>query len=94
MKHVTRTELACQHDWRFVLASFKIPRCHVNIGYYVELLLQASALFLCCRLIMESDFIGYTVLVTLKSPPNARVRGSVASVVGQRLTLKDGMDKE
>ncbi|KAL1996217.1 hypothetical protein VTN49DRAFT_269 [Thermomyces lanuginosus] len=38
---------------------------------------------------MESDFIGYTVLVTLKSPPNARVRGSVASVVGQRLTLKD-----
>ena len=40
---------------------------------------------------MASDFIGYTVLVTLKSPPNSRVQGVVADVVGPRLTLQDGM---
>ncbi|KAL1961678.1 hypothetical protein VTN77DRAFT_1316 [Rasamsonia byssochlamydoides] len=38
---------------------------------------------------MASDFIGYTVLVTLKTPPNAQIRGTVANVVGQRLTLQD-----
>ncbi|EEH40534.1 YjeF_N domain-containing protein [Paracoccidioides lutzii Pb01] len=38
---------------------------------------------------MAEDFVGYTVLVTLKSPPNSQVQGVVADVVGQRLTLKD-----
>lgn len=40
---------------------------------------------------MASGFVGYTVLVTLKSPPNAQIRGTVANVTGQRLTLQDGM---
>ncbi|KAK2767045.1 enhancer of mRNA decapping [Arachnomyces sp. PD_36] len=38
---------------------------------------------------MASDFIGYSVLVTLKSPPNCQVQGVVADVSGQRLTLQD-----
>ncbi|KAL1955409.1 hypothetical protein VTO42DRAFT_8565 [Malbranchea cinnamomea] len=38
---------------------------------------------------MASEFVGYTVIVTLKSPPNYQVRGVVADVVGQRLTLRD-----
>ncbi|GAD93198.1 peptidyl-prolyl cis-trans isomerase, putative [Paecilomyces variotii No. 5] len=38
---------------------------------------------------MASDFIGFNVLVTLKSPPNARIQGTVADVVGQRLTLEN-----
>lgn len=41
---------------------------------------------------MASEFIGYTILVTLKSPPPAQqVQGIVADVVGQQLVLKDGM---
>lgn len=39
---------------------------------------------------MATEFIGYTVLVTLKSPPNSQIQGVVADVVGQRLTLQDG----
>ncbi|SLM39252.1 YjeF N-terminal domain [Lasallia pustulata] len=38
---------------------------------------------------MAADFIGLTVLVTLKSPNAARVQGLVANVVGQQLTLRD-----
>lgn len=38
---------------------------------------------------MASEFIGYTILVTLKTPPNTQIRGTVASVLGQRLTLQD-----
>ncbi|KAK2775116.1 enhancer of mRNA decapping [Emmonsiellopsis sp. PD_33] len=38
---------------------------------------------------MATDFVGYTVLVTLKSPPNSQVQGVVADVVGQRLTLQN-----
>lgn len=40
---------------------------------------------------MASEFIGYNVLVTLKTPPNAQVQGTVANVAGQRLTLQNGM---
>jgi enhancer of mRNA-decapping protein 3 len=40
---------------------------------------------------MASSFIGYTVLVTLKSPPNAQIRGTISNVTGQRLTLQDGI---
>lgn len=40
---------------------------------------------------MASEFIGYNVCVTLKAPPNARIRGEVANVIGQRLTLRNGM---
>ena len=39
---------------------------------------------------MAADFIGLTVLVTLKSPYAAKVQGLVADVVGQQLTLRDG----
>lgn len=39
---------------------------------------------------MASDFVGYTVLVTLSSPPNSQIRGTVANILGQRLTLHDG----
>lgn len=39
---------------------------------------------------MASDFVGYTVLVTLSSPPNSQIHGTVANIVGQRLTLHDG----
>ncbi|EEQ89935.1 YjeF_N domain-containing protein [Blastomyces dermatitidis ER-3] len=38
---------------------------------------------------MAADFVGYTVLVTLKSPPNSQVQGVVADVAGQRLTLQN-----
>ncbi|EER38767.1 YjeF_N domain-containing protein [Histoplasma capsulatum H143] len=37
---------------------------------------------------MAADFVGYTVLVTLKSPPDSQVQGVVADVAGQRLTLQ------
>lgn len=40
---------------------------------------------------MAAEFVGYPVVVTLKSPPNCRVQGTVADVVGQRLTLQDGL---
>lgn len=40
---------------------------------------------------MASSFIGYTVLVTLKTPPNAQIRGIISNVTGQRLTLQDGI---
>ena len=39
---------------------------------------------------MAEEFIGTTVLVTLKSPPNAKIQGLVADVVSQTLTLSDG----
>lgn len=39
---------------------------------------------------MASEFIGYTVLVTLASPPNAQVQGVVANVIGHTLILQDG----
>ncbi|KAL2011394.1 hypothetical protein VTN00DRAFT_4112 [Thermoascus crustaceus] len=38
---------------------------------------------------MASEFIGYNVIVTLKTPPNAQVQGTVANVAGQRLTLQN-----
>lgn len=39
---------------------------------------------------MAAEFIGLTVLVTLRSPPNAEVQGLVADVLGQQLILQDG----
>jgi enhancer of mRNA-decapping protein 3 len=40
---------------------------------------------------MSDQFIGLTMLVTLNSPPGARLRGKVSSVVaGQSLTLREG----
>ena len=39
---------------------------------------------------MASEFIGYNVCVTLKTPPNAQIRGEVADVVGQRLLIRNG----
>ncbi|KAE8356703.1 hypothetical protein BDV28DRAFT_154399 [Aspergillus coremiiformis] len=38
---------------------------------------------------MASEFIGYNVLVTLRTPPNANIQGVVANVIGQRLLLRD-----
>lgn len=37
-----------------------------------------------------ADFIGETVLVTLKRPENSQVRGLVTDIVNQQLKLKDG----
>jgi hypothetical protein len=37
-----------------------------------------------------ADFIGETVLVTLKQPENTQVRGLVTDIVNQQLKLKDG----
>jgi enhancer of mRNA-decapping protein 3 len=40
---------------------------------------------------MASEFIGYTIIVTLKSPPpTQQLQGIVADVVEQQLVLKDG----
>ncbi|EXJ63453.1 uncharacterized protein A1O5_11502 [Cladophialophora psammophila CBS 110553] len=36
---------------------------------------------------MASDFVGYTILVTLQNPPHAQVQGVVANVVNQKLFL-------
>ncbi|KAI1610830.1 YjeF N-terminal domain-containing protein [Exophiala viscosa] len=38
---------------------------------------------------MASDFVGYTILVTLQSPPNAQIQGVVANVQNQRLYLQN-----
>ncbi|KAI2243299.1 enhancer of mRNA decapping [Ophidiomyces ophidiicola] len=38
---------------------------------------------------MAEQFVGYSVVVTLKSPPNCRVQGVVADVVGHRLSLQN-----
>lgn len=40
---------------------------------------------------MATEFIGFNVLVTLKTPPNATIQGQVANVIGQRLILQNGM---
>lgn len=38
-----------------------------------------------------ADFVGTTVQVTLKEPPNTNVHGKVVEVIaGQTLTLRDG----
>jgi enhancer of mRNA-decapping protein 3 len=41
---------------------------------------------------MASEFIGYTILVTLSDPPNAQIQGIVANVIDQKLHLQDGKD--
>ncbi|KAJ9604343.1 enhancer of mRNA decapping [Cladophialophora chaetospira] len=38
---------------------------------------------------MASDFIGYTILVTLQNPPNAQIQGVVADVVNQKLFMQN-----
>ncbi|EFR04679.1 YjeF-N domain-containing protein [Nannizzia gypsea CBS 118893] len=40
---------------------------------------------------MASEFIGCIVLVTLKSPPNCRIKGEVVDVVGTRLSLQNAL---
>jgi enhancer of mRNA-decapping protein 3 len=40
---------------------------------------------------MASEFIGYTILVTLSNPPNAQIQGVVSNVIDQKLHLQDGM---
>ena len=41
---------------------------------------------------MASEFIGYTIVVTLKSsPPVQQLQGIVADVVEQHLVLKNGI---
>ena len=40
---------------------------------------------------MASEFIGYIILVTLRSPaPQQQLKGVVADVVEQQLVLNDG----
>ncbi|KAH0848626.1 YjeF family domain-containing protein [Fonsecaea monophora] len=38
---------------------------------------------------MASDFVGYTILVTLQNPPQAQIQGVVADVVNQKLILQN-----
>ncbi|KAI5304663.1 enhancer of mRNA decapping, partial [Ascosphaera pollenicola] len=38
---------------------------------------------------MASQFVGCTVVVTLKDPPNAQVKGIVANVIGRSLSLQN-----
>ena len=39
---------------------------------------------------MASDFIGYTILVTLKDHPSAQIQGVVSNVIDTNLMLEDG----
>jgi enhancer of mRNA-decapping protein 3 len=39
---------------------------------------------------MASEFIGFTILVTLRPPPNGQIQGVVADVVNQKLYLQNG----
>lgn len=39
---------------------------------------------------MASDFIGYTILVTLKDHPSAQIQGVVSDVIDTNLMLEDG----
>jgi len=43
------------------------------------------------RFTMASEFIGYTILVTLQTPRNAQVQGVVADVANHKLLLQNGM---
>ena len=40
---------------------------------------------------MAETFIGLSVLVTLKEPPDTKVQGLVTKVVAGELTLSEGM---
>lgn len=40
---------------------------------------------------MASQFIGLTILLTLNDPNHTKLRGLVADVIGQELTLSNGM---
>lgn len=39
---------------------------------------------------MSSQFIGLTILLTLNDPSHTQLRGLVADVIGQELTLNNG----
>jgi enhancer of mRNA-decapping protein 3 len=41
---------------------------------------------------MAAEFVGYTILVTLRTPANAQLQGVVANVIDQKLILQDGED--
>lgn len=41
-----------------------------------------------------AEYIGVTVLVTLRDPPSAKVRGIVTNIVDQRLCLSPGEYRE
>jgi enhancer of mRNA-decapping protein 3 len=40
---------------------------------------------------MASEFIGYTILVTLSNPPNTQIQGVVSNVIDHKLHLQDGV---
>lgn len=42
---------------------------------------------------MAAEFIGYSILVTLCSPPGAQIEGVVSDVINQKLYLRDGKQK-
>ena len=46
--------------------------------------------FGCLCFNMASDFIGYTILVTLKDNPSAQIQGVVSNVIDTNLMLEDG----
>lgn len=42
---------------------------------------------------MADEFIGYYVLLGLKSPPGGEIHGQIANVIGHNLMLEDGMKR-
>ena len=42
---------------------------------------------------MAAEFIGYTILVTLRNPPGAQIEGVVSDVINQKLYLRNGKQK-
>lgn len=40
---------------------------------------------------MASQFVGLTILLTLNDPNHTKLRGLVANVIGQELTLSNGI---
>lgn len=39
---------------------------------------------------MAAEFIGYSILVTLRNPPGFQLDGVVSDVINQKLFLRDG----
>jgi hypothetical protein len=74
-----------------VIVAFKFLRPFRLAKYQVQGNERRSALSAPPTFIMASEFIGYTILVTLNGPPRLQqLRGIVSNVIEQRLVLKDG----
>lgn len=75
------------------------PAALILTSHTCNLLVTSGPLFVHCEpcisaqessTTMASEFIGYTILVTLSNPPNAQIQGIVSNVVDQKLHLQNG----